>query len=165
MNRHYDKEQYLDLVRRIREAIPDVSLTTDLIVGYPGETEEDFLETMDVVKQVRFDSAFTFEYSRRTGTPAANRPDQCDPKEVSDRFNRLLLQVQEDGRARAKELEGEVRTVLVEEINRDDKNLVTGRLENNSVVHLKGDASLIGKIVPVKLTTCKGFYYLGDLVE
>lgn len=165
MNRHYDKEAYLDLVRRIREAIPDVALTTDIIVGYPGETDEDFEETMDVVKQVGFDSAFTFEYSRRSGTPAATRPDQVAQEVVTERFNRLLKQVQEDGRNRAKALEGQTRTVLVEEVNREDDSLVSGRMENNSVVHFKGTSDLIGKIVPVHLTSCKGFYYLGEIAN
>ena len=165
MNRHYDKEAYLDLVRRIREAIPDVALTTDIIVGYPGETDEDFEETMDVVKQVGFDSAFTFEYSRRSGTPAATRPDQVAQEVVTERFNRLLKQVQEDGRNRAKALEDQTRTVLVEEVNREDDSLVSGRMENNSVVHFKGTSDLIGKIVPVHLTSCKGFYYLGEIAN
>ena len=165
MNRHYDKEAYLDLVRRIREAIPDVALTTDIIVGYPGETDEDFEETMDVVKQVGFDSAFTFEYSRRSGTPAATRPDQVAQEVVTERFNRLLKQVQEDGRNRAKALEGQTRTVLVEEVNREDDSLVSGRMENNSVVHFKGTSDLIGKIVPVHLTSCKGFHYLGEIAN
>lgn len=165
MNRHYDKEAYLDLVRRIREEIPDVALTTDIIVGYPGETDEDFEETMDVVKQVGFDSAFTFEYSRRSGTPAATRPDQVAQEVVTERFNRLLKQVQEDGRNRAKALEGQTRTVLVEEVNREDDSLVSGRMENNSVVHFKGTSDLIGKIVPVHLTSCKGFYYLGEIAN
>ena len=165
MNRHYDKGAYLDLVRRIREAIPDVALTTDIIVGYPGETDEDFEETMDVVKQVGFDSAFTFEYSRRSGTAAATRPDQVAQEVVTERFNRLLKQVQEDGRNRAKALEGQTRTVLVEEVNREDDSLVSGRMENNSVVHFKGTSDLIGKIVPVHLTSCKGFYYLGEIAN
>ena len=98
MNRRYDKEKYLDLVRKIREAMPDISLTTDIIVGFPGETEEDFLETMDVVEKVRYDSAFTFIYSKRTGTPAAVMEDQVPEDVVKDRFDRLLKKVQEIGR-------------------------------------------------------------------
>ena len=165
MNRHYTKESYLDLVDRIRKAIPDVALTTDIIVGYPGETEEDFEETMDVVRKVKYDSAFTFEYSPRTGTPAASRPDQVPADVVKARFDRLLKEVQKYGREKAKELEGSVGKVLVESLNREDENLVTGRLENNSVVHFPGDASLIGSIVTVKLTECRGFYYFGEMVS
>ena len=95
MNRRYDKEQYLTLVEKIRSAVPDISLTTDIIVGFPGETEEDFLETMDVVEKVRYDSAFTFIYSKRTGTPAAVMEDQISEEAVKDRFDRLLKRVQE----------------------------------------------------------------------
>ncbi len=90
MNRHYTKEQYLELVKKIRAAVPDIALTTDIIVGFPGETEEDFLETMEVVKEVQYDSAFTFIYSKRTGTPAATKEDQVSPEVVKDRFDRLL---------------------------------------------------------------------------
>jgi len=94
MNRHYDKEQYLILVDKIRKAVPDIALTTDIIVGFPGETEEDFLETMDVVKRVQYDSAFTFIYSKRTGTPAAAKEEQVPEDVVKDRFDRLLKEVQ-----------------------------------------------------------------------
>ena len=98
MNRHYDKERYLTLVKKIKTAMPDISLTTDIIVGFPGETEEDFLETMDVVKKVRFDSAFTFLYSKRTGTPAAVMENQISEDVMKDRFDRLLEEVQTIGR-------------------------------------------------------------------
>ena len=98
MNRRYDKEQYLALVEKIRAAVPDISLTTDIIVGFPGETEEDFLETMDVVEKVRYDSAFTFIYSKRTGTPAAVMEDQIPEEVIKDRFDRLLVRVQAIGR-------------------------------------------------------------------
>ncbi len=164
MNRRYDKEQYLELVKKIRAAVPDIALTTDIIVGFPGETEEDFLETMDVVKQVEYDSAFTFIYSKRTGTPAAAKEDQIPEDVVKDRFDRLLHEVQEIGSRKAQALTGSVQRVLVEEVNAQDENLVTGRLSNNSVVHLKGGADLIGQIVEVKLEECKGFYYLGTQV-
>ena len=165
MNRHYTKEQYLELVKKIRAAVPDIALTTDIIVGFPGETEEDFLETMEDVKEVQYDSAFTFIYSKRTGTPAATKEDQVSPEVVKDRFDRLLHVVQEIGSQKAGALQGTVQKVLIEEINAQDEHLVTGRLSNNSVVHVPGGADLIGKIVNVSLDECKGFYYLGTLAE
>ena len=165
MNRHYTKEQYLELVKKIRAEVPDIALTTDIIVGFPGETEEDFLETMEVVKEVQYDSAFTFIYSKRTGTPAATKEDQVSPEVVKDRFDRLLHVVQEIGSQKAGALQGTVQKVLIEEINAQDEHLVTGRLSNNSVVHVPGGADLIGKIVNVSLDECKGFYYLGTLAE
>lgn len=161
MNRRYTKESYLELVDKIRAAMPDISLTTDIIVGYPGETEEDFLETLEVVEKVRYDSAFTFIYSKRSGTPAAKMDDQVPEDVVKDRFNRLLLLVQNIGREQTARFEGQVKEVLVEHINEQDPGLVTGRMDNNSVVHFPGDASLIGQIVKVKLDKCHGFYYLG----
>ena len=165
MNRRYTKEQYLALVDRIRAKMPNISLTTDIIVGFPGETEEDFLETMEVVKEVQYDSAFTFIYSKRTGTPAATKEDQVSPEVVKDRFDRLLHVVQEIGSQKAGALQGTVQKVLIEEINAQDEHLVTGRLSNNSVVHVPGGADLIGKIVNVSLDECKGFYYLGEIAE
>lgn len=164
MNRHYDKEQYLEIVRKLRDAIPDIALTTDIIVGFPGETEEDFMETMDVVKQVEYDSAFTFIYSKRTGTPAASMENQCDPDEVKRHFDMLLKEVQQISTRKAMELEGKVVEVLAEEPNEQDASLITGRLANNAVVHFPGDAGMIGKLYQVKLTECKGFYYLGEVV-
>lgn len=165
MNRHYDKEHYLALVDRLREEIPDIAITTDIIVGFPGETDEDFAETLDVVKRVRYDSAFTFIYSRRTGTPAAKMEDQIPEEVIKSRFDELLKTVQTISNEKAMELEGAVLPALVEEMNEQDGTLVTGRLDNNSVVHLPGTADMIGHIYQVKLTTCKGFYYLGEIVN
>ena len=165
MNRKYTKEDYLLLVDKLRAACPDISLTTDIIVGFPGETEEDFLETMDVVRKVGYDSAYTFIYSKRTGTPAAVMENQVPEAEVKDRFNRLLEDVQNIASRVCSRHEGTVQEVLVEEINRQDKHLVTGRLSNNTVVHFEGDASMIGKIVPVRLASCKNFYYMGEPVN
>lgn len=164
MNRHYDKERYLTLVKKIKTAMPDISLTTDIIVGFPGETEEDFLETMDVVKKVRFDSAFTFLYSKRTGTPAAVMENQISEDVMKDRFDRLLEEVQMIGREMSSRDTGSVQEVLVEEVNEHDPSLVTGRMSNNLLVHFPGDASLIGNIVSVHLDECRGFYYMGTKV-
>lgn len=163
MNRKYTKEHYLTLVDKIRTAVPDIAITTDIIVGFPGETEEDFQETLDVVRKAKYDSAFTFIYSKRSGTPAAKMPDQVSEEVVHERFDRLLKVVNETAREQNGKLTGNTELVLVEEIDEKDASMVTGRLSNNSVVHFKGDASLIGKIVPVVLEESKGFYYLGRL--
>ena len=161
MNRRYTKEQYLELVERIRQAMPDISLTTDIIVGFPGETEEDFLETLDVVRKVRFDSAFTFLYSKRTGTPAASMEEQVPQELVKDRFDRLLKEVQRISSQVCMRDAKTVQKVLVEDENDHQKGYVSGRLSNNLLVHFPGDASLIGQIVPVELVEAKGFYYIG----
>lgn len=165
MNRRYTKEKYLELVDKLREAIPDISLTTDIIVGFPGETEEDFEETLDVVRKVRYDSAFTFLYSKRSGTPAAVMEDQVPADVAQKRFERLLGEIQKIAWEVCGRYEGMIKDVLVEHVNIQDPALMTGRLDNNMVVHFPGSEDLIGKIVPVKLTTSKGFYYLGTPVE
>ena len=165
MNRRYDKEHYLELVDKIRAAVPDIALTTDIIVGFPGETEDDFEETMDVVRKVRYDSAFTFIYSKRTGTPAASMEEQVPEDVIKARFDRLLKEVQKISAEKAGALTGQTLPVLIEEQNEQDASLVTGRLSNNSVVHLPGTADMIGKILDVKLTECRGFYYLGERAD
>jgi len=161
MNRHYTKEDYLALCGRLKAAMPDLSLTTDLIVGFPGETEEDFRETLDVVRRVRFDSAFTFIYSRRTGTPAASW-EQVPEDVIRRRFDTLLSEVQTIGREQSSRFTGSVQEVLVEQVNRQDGKLVTGRTPHNLVVHVPGDAGLIGTTVPVYLKEARGFYYIGE---
>lgn len=164
MNRRYDKEKYLELVSKIRKAVPDISLTTDIIVGFPGETEEDFQDTLDVVDKCNFDSAFTFIYSKRSGTPAAKMENQVPEDVVKDRFDRLLALVQEKGRKESARFEGTVQEILVEEESKE-KGIFTGRTEYNLLVHFPGCKDLIGKYVKVKLDTCKGFYYFGSLVD
>lgn len=162
MNRRYTKDGYLALVDRIKKAMPDISLTTDIIVGFPGETEEDFQDTLDVVRKVGYDSAFTFIYSRRTGTPAAVMEDQVPADVVKDRFDRLLKEVQDISAKRCAVHEGTVQTALVESVNDHDPSLVTGRLGNNLLVHFPGDSSMIGKFCDVRLKECRGFYYIGE---
>lgn len=164
MNRHYDKEKYLGLVEKIRTAVPDISLTTDIIVGFPGETEEDFQETLDVVEKSDFDTAFTFIYSKRSGTPAAKMEDQVPEDVVKDRFDRLLKLVQEKGREVSSRFQGEVQEVLVETESKE-KGIFTGRTQYNLLVHFPGTPDLLGKYVNVRLDTCKGFYYMGARVE
>ena len=163
MNRRYTKEQYLELVDKIRTAMPDIALTTDIIVGFPGETPEDVDETIDVIKKVQFDNAFTFIYSKRTGTPAAAMENQASEEVVKEGFDRVLRTVQETARERVRLLSGLTMEALVEEQNEQDSALVTGRLSNNTLVHFPGDASLIGRIVPVYLKEYKGFYFLGEM--
>lgn len=165
MNRRYTKEDYLALVDKIKTAIPDISLTTDIIVGFPTETEADFEETLDVVRKVGFDSAFTFIYSKRTGTPAANMEFAATKEEIKERFNRLLLEVQNIASKVCGKDEGKVMEVLVEGKNEQDPDLLTGRLSNNILVHFPGEDNLIGTFQMVKLIESKGFYYIGERVD
>lgn len=165
MNRKYTKEQYLALAEKIRTQIPDIAITTDIIVGFPGETPEDVDETIDVIRKVRYDNAFTFIYSRRTGTPAAAMESQVKEAVVKEGFDRLLKVVQETARKRVAELSGQIHKALVEEVNEQDPAYLTGRLSNNTIVHFKGDQSLIGTIVPVCLKECHGFYYIGEISQ
>ena len=165
MNRRYTKEQYLALVDKLRNAMPDLAITTDIIVGFPGETEEDFRETLDVVKKAEYDSAFTFIYSKRSGTPAAEMENQVPDNVVHERFDRLLKVVGEVAKEKNRRLEGTTALVLAEEIDEKDPSMITGRLSNNNVVHFKADLSVIGKIVPVVLEEAKGFYYIGRLKQ
>uniref|UniRef100_UPI004055F3DF tRNA (N6-isopentenyl adenosine(37)-C2)-methylthiotransferase MiaB n=1 Tax=Acetatifactor sp. TaxID=1872090 RepID=UPI004055F3DF len=165
MNRRYTKEQYVELAQRIRREIPDIAITTDIIVGFPGETLEDVEETIDVINTVKYDNAFTFIYSKRTGTPAAAMENQVPEDVVKVGFDKVLKVVQDTAREQVSRYEGQVLDALVEEVNEHDASLMTGRLSNNTLVHFPGDESLLGKIVNVKLKECKGFYYLGELVE
>ena len=164
MNRHYTKDDYLTLVDKLRKSVSDIGLSTDIIVGFPGETEEDFLETLDVIKKARFDSVFTFIYSKRTGTPAAQMPNQVPEDVIKDRFDRLLEVVNSISNEKVQEKEGEVDSVLVEDTNSKIDGFLTGRLSNNTLVHFPGSPDLIGQIVEVKLTEAKGFYYIGEIV-
>jgi len=161
MNRHYTKEGYLSLTDKIKNAIPDMALSTDIIVGFPGETEEDFQETLDVVRKVGFQAAFTFIYSKRTGTPAAAMPDQVPPEVIANRFKRLLSLVQElSSRSAGNDL-NRVLPVLVEGEDEHREGYLTGRLGNNLMVHFPGRPEEIGNIENIRLTESKGFYYNG----
>ncbi len=165
MNRRYTKEHYLGLVDKIRSTIPDISITTDIMVGFPGETEEDFEETMDLVERVRYDQAFTFIYSKRTGTPAASMENQIDADVVKRRFGRLLERVNIIAGEQLKRYEGKIKDVLVEDVNAQDDTFVTGRTGENVTVHFKGSKELIGQTVAVNLKECKGFYFIGEQLQ
>lgn len=162
MNRKYTKEDYLKLVEKLREKNPEIAITTDIIVGFPGETEEDFAETLDVVSKASFHSAFTFIYSKRTGTPAASMEEQIPEDVVQERFQRLLTCVNFQSEKNTAAAEGKVVTALVEELNQQMKGYVTGRLENNLLVHFPGCKQDLGAYINVKLTEAKGFYYIGE---
>ena len=163
MNRRYSAQEYAEKCELIRKFYPAPALTTDVIVGFPQETEEDFEETLDVVSKCGYDTAFTFLYSRRSGTPAAEM-EQIPQDVAKERFNRLLALVQREGRIRSSRFEGSVQEVLVEEESRE-KGIFTGRTEYNLLVHFPGTADLLGKYVKVSLDECHGFYYMGSLVE
>lgn len=151
MNRRYTKEQYLELVARIRRQIPDIALTTDIIVGFPGETEEDFEETLDVMRQVRFDAAYTFLYSKRTGTPAAKNPDQVPEAVMKERFERLVSLQNTIGREINDTLLGQDVEVLVEGLSKNSIRRFTGRTDTNKVVNFPGTKELVGKLVTVHI--------------
>jgi tRNA-2-methylthio-N6-dimethylallyladenosine synthase len=163
MNRKYTKDDYLALVNKIKTKLPDVAITTDIIVGFPGETKEALDDTIDVVKKAEFNNAFTFIYSKRTGTPAAGFEDQVPEELVKENFDRLLKVVQDEAQKQTAKLQGQTLSALVESVNDHDETLLTGRLSNNTLVHFPGSKDLIGEIVDIKLLECHGFYYVGEL--
>ena len=163
MNRRYSKEDYLALVDKIRAKLPDVSLTTDIMVGFPGETEEDIQDTIDVIRYARYDQAFTFIYSIRSGTPAAEM-EQLPPEVVDKNFEKVLEEVRNVSAQSSSRFEGQTKSVLVESVNDHMDGYVTGRMDNNILVHFPGNEEQIGTFVDVKLDEAKGFYYLGHAV-
>jgi tRNA-2-methylthio-N6-dimethylallyladenosine synthase len=166
MNRKYTKEQYLDLVSKIKSEIPGVALTTDFIVGFPGETEEDFRETLDLVSKVEYDSAFTFIYSIRKGTPAAEYEDQVPEDIKHERFNRLVDLLNSISEKKNKEYDGRVVEVLVEGISKNDGSRLTGRTRTGKLVNFTGgDSKLTGKLVNVRITQPQTWSLLGEIVE
>ena len=165
MNRKYTREQYLARVAAIRERIPDMSLTTDLIVGYPGETEEEFEETCSLVGEVGYDSAFTFIYSPRIGTRAADMPDQI-PEEVSSRRIQKLIAIQkENTRRNYAGYIGQVHSVLVEEASKRDEHQTAGKDEYNITVNFPGSKDLIGRIVRVRITSAGESTLRGEMID
>lgn len=163
MRRRYTKESYLDLVGRIKAQIPDISLTTDIIVGFPGETEEDFQDTLDIVETVEFQGAFTYIYSKRTGTPAATMEDQIPRDVIGERFDRLMEIADKTIFKKMKEYENKTLEVLVEKENENKPGTLSGRTEHSTIVHFEGDPSLIGTYVNVLITEGKPYYTLGEI--
>ena len=165
MNRHYTREYYLDLVKKIKEEIPGVTLTTDIIVGFPGETEEDFQETLELVKEVGYSSAFTFIYSRRNNTPADMMLNQVSEEDKHHRFNRLVAAVNERVIAQNKAEEGNILEVLVEGNSKNDAEKLTGRTRTGRLVNFTGEDINAGDIVNVKITRAQNFSLIGEVIK
>ena len=161
MNRRYTKEQIIDLVDKVRSRIPDVAITTDIIVGFPGETEEDFQDTLEVMRACKFDSAFSFIYSIRTGTPAATMENQIPDEIKHDRLNRLLDVLRDISFGLNSKYEGRVLPVLVEEPSKNNSDRLSGRTETGKLVNFEGSFENIGKIVNVKITKAGSFSLTG----
>lgn len=164
MNRKYTRESYLNKINKLKQRLPDIALSTDIIVGFPGETEEDFLDTIELVKEVRFHSAYTFLYSIREGTLAAKMEDQIDYKIKHERFQRLSEVLNEIALEDNKKLIGKTLKVLVEDTSKNNSEVLTGRTEKFQLVHFKGDKSLIGELVDVKIEDVKTFTLEGSLI-
>lgn len=152
MNRGYTREQYLDLVKKIREKIPNCSITTDIMVGFPGETDEDFADTLDIVEKVKFDGAFTFVYNKRRGTPAAEMEEQVPEEIKTKRIEELISLQNKISIQKNRELEGKVEEVLVEGSSKKNSSRLGGRTRTNKLVIFNGSNELIGKIIPIKIT-------------
>ena len=165
MNRHYTREYYLDLVKKIKEEIPGVTLTTDIIVGFPGETEEDFQETLELVKEVGYSSAITFIYSRRNNTPADMMLNQVSEEDKHHRFNRLVAAVNERVIAQNKAEEGNILEVLVEGNSKNDAEKLTGRTRTGRLVNFTGEGINAGDIVNVKITRAQNFSLIGEVIK
>ena len=163
MNRKYTKEQYLNLVQKMRDMIPGVKFSTDIIVGFAGETEEDFEDTLDVVRQVNFEQVFMFIYSRRKGTPGDKMPNQIPEEVKHERFNRLKELVESQIAENSKKLVGTVQKVLIEGPSKENENLLTGRTESNKVVVFDGPTDLINNIIDVQIVEDHMWYFLGKI--
>lgn len=165
MNRGYTKEQYIALAEKIKARIPGVSLTADIIVGFPGETEEDFLDTLDVVKRIQFENSFMFMYSIRQGTKAATMDGQIDSEVKKERLQRLIEIQNECSLAESETYRGKTVRVLVEGESKKNKEVLSGRTSTNKVVLFKGDKALEGTFVNVKINDCKTWTLYGDIVK
>ena len=165
MNRNYTKEQYLELVDKIKSEIPNIKFSTDIIVGFAGETEKDFEETLDVVKKVEFEQVYMFIYSRRVGTPGDKMPDQIPDEIKHGRFDRLKELAENIIAKNNKCYIGTVQKILVEGPSKGNSKFLTGRTETNKVVIFEGDESLINSIIQVKITEDHMWYFKGDCVN
>ena len=165
MNRNYTRQDYLKKIEAIKSKVPDIALTTDIIVGFPGETDQDFKDTLDLVKQVEYDLAFTFLYSPRPGTKAAVMTDQVPEEVKKERFNQLLETVNEIAARKNKAYLGKIEEVLVEGLSKNNDQILSGRNRKNKLINFAGDKSKIGQIVNVKITATKSFSLDGVEVD
>lgn len=165
MNRKYTREDYLEKIRKLKEAIPEIALSTDIIVGYPTETNEDFEDTLDMLRQVEYDSIFSFIYSRREGTPAAKLDFVLSEDEIHNNFNRLLEVQNEISKRKNDAYVGRIEEVLVDGVSKNNENTLSGRTDSYKIVNFKGDPSLAGKYVKVRITQSHTWSLNGELVE
>ena len=165
MNRRYTREKYLDIINYVKSRIPDLSLTSDIIVGFPGETYDDFLETISLIKEVEFTSLFTFIYSRRKGTPAAKMEDVATDEEKSKWFQELLKVQEEIAAKRCASMVGSTEKVLVEEKCQNKDGMMSGRTNGNIIVEFAGDESLIGSFVNIKITKARNWILNGEMTK
>lgn len=165
MGRRYTKESYMELVSKLRQIIPNVALSTDIIVGFPNESEEDFIDTLNVVRFCEYDSAFTFIYSPRIGTPAAEIDDNVTREEKGERFNRLVKVLEESVAKKASDYVGKTVKVLVDGSSKKGDLMLSGYTEQNKLVNFKGDKSYVGKIISVKITESHTYSLIGEIVD
>ncbi len=165
MNRHYTRELYVEVIQKLRKAKPDIALTTDIIVAFPTETETDFQMTLDLVKEIDFEGAYTFIFSKRAGTPAYSFEDVIPEQEKKDRLQRLIEVVNEGYYRASQKYKDQVVEVLVEGTSKQDEQTLAGYSEHNKLVNFKGDKSLIGKIVKVKITEPRTWFLNGEACE
>ncbi len=165
MGRRYTIESYLELVDKLRKAIPNIALSTDIIVGFPEESEEDFLCTLEAVKKCQYDSAFTFIYSPRIGTPAAKMNDSVSRVTKGERFHRLVTTLEESIAKKAQAYVGKIVSVLVDGPSKKDESMYSGYNEQNKLVHFKGTPDLIGKIIPVRILESHTYSLIGEVVH
>ena len=165
MNRKYTKADYLEKIEKVKKAIPDISLSTDVIVGFPTETNEDFEETLDVLRRVEFDNIFSFIYSRRKGTPAAKLDSTLTDEEIHKNFDRLLEVQNEISKRKNDAYVGRIERVLVDGVSKNDPNMLSGRCDSSKIVNFKGDTSLIGRYVNVKITQAHTWSLNGEIIK
>ena len=165
MNRHYTRESYLSLIRYMREKMPDIAISTDIIVGFPGETEEDFEDTLSIVKEARYDMMYSFIYSKRSGTPAAEMENQVPEEVTGKRFPRLLALQNEISLERNLVWENKVLRVLVDGKSKNNPDKYSGRTDGNKIVLFDADESFVGKFVNIKITRAQTFALIGEIVS